>query len=152
MVLRTGIIVGLAVALVAGCAPEQSPETQRESGIATLMAIEEQAIAQKNAAKPDYLGIETRLLEGDLVSFLVAMRGATEEAQVAAYARCAAAQYALIRGYEFPRHVRTNVTEQSRLWRADAVYVISPALPQGVRTIDAEVTVASCKETGIPTV
>lgn len=102
--------------------------------------------------RPVYKGIETRLLDGDLVSFLVSMTGARDNSDVAAYAECAAAQYALIRGYGFARHLRTNVVEEAGLWRADAVYTISSALPAGLRTIDAEVTVDQCRETGIPTV
>lgn len=101
---------------------------------------------------PDYVGVQTRLLDGDLVNFLVEARGALQPSDVARYAECAAAQYALIRGYGFARHVRTNVDEEGGLWRGDAVYTISPALPQGVRTIDAEVVVDRCRESGIPTV
>jgi hypothetical protein len=71
---------------------------------------------------------------------------------VESYAECAAAQYALIRGYGFARHVRTNVNERGGIWRGDAVYTISPALPRGLRTIDAEVVVERCRERGIPTV
>ncbi len=108
--------------------------------------------AERDAFAPTYLGIETRLLQDDLVSFLVEMSGARSNDDVAAYARCAAAQYALIRGYGFARHVRTNVREEAGIWRGDAVYTISPALPDGLVTIDAEVTVADCEETGIPTV
>jgi hypothetical protein len=99
-----------------------------------------------------YRGVETRLLEDDLVNFVVSMQGARDAQDPIAYSRCAAAQYALIRGFGFARHVRTNVTEQGGLWRADAVYTVSPALPRGFRTIDAEVTVADCTEQGIPTV
>jgi hypothetical protein len=101
---------------------------------------------------PVYLGVETRLLDGDLVSFVVSMRGARGPADVESYAECAAAQYTLIRGYGFARHVRTVVDETAGNWRADAVYTISPALPEGLRTIDAEVTVANCGLSGIPTV
>ncbi|WP_231582141.1 hypothetical protein [Puniceibacterium sp. IMCC21224] len=101
---------------------------------------------------PEYEGIETRLLDGDLVNFLVEMRGARDTDDVAAYAECAAAQYALIRGYGFARHLRTNASEEGGLWRGDAVYTISPALPRGLKTIDAEVVVSSCAENGIPTV
>ncbi|MEM9552458.1 MAG: hypothetical protein AAGA05_14860, partial [Pseudomonadota bacterium] len=68
------------------------------------------------------------------------------------FADCAAAQYALIRGYGFARHLRTNTKEEGGVWRADAVYTISPSLPQGLRTIDAEIVVADCAENGIPTV
>jgi hypothetical protein len=101
---------------------------------------------------PVYLGIETNLMDGDLVDFKVAMQGARNNDDVSDYARCAAAQYALIRGYGFARHVRTNVVETGGTWRADAVYTISAALPRGLKTIDAEVTVRDCGERGIPTV
>lgn len=99
-----------------------------------------------------YRGVQTRLLDEDMVNFLVTMNGARGAGDVIAYARCAAAQYAVIRGYGFARHVRTNVAEQGGIWQADAVYTVSPALPRGFRTIDAEVTVADCTEQGIPTV
>lgn len=100
----------------------------------------------------EYLGVQTRLLDADLVQFLVALRGARDGQDAMAYARCAAAQYTLIRGYGFARHVRTGVTERGGVWQADAVYTVSPGLPPGARTIDAEVTVAACTEQGIPTV
>ena len=99
-----------------------------------------------------YDGIETRLLDGDLVNFHVSMRGARSAEDVSAYAECAAAQYALIRGYGFARHLRTNVAEVSGHWEADAVYTVSAALPGGLRTLDAEVVTANCAENGIPTV
>ena len=101
---------------------------------------------------PDYLGIETILLDGDLVNFRVSMDGARNNGDVEAYGRCAAAQYALIRGYGFARHVRTTVAQKNGTWRGDAVYTISASLPRGVRTIDAEVTVRDCGAQGIPTV
>ena len=99
-----------------------------------------------------YRGVQTQLLDGDLVHFVVAMEGARDAQDPIAYARCAAAQYALIRGYGFARHVRTTVNNEGALWQADAVYTVSPSLPRGFRTIDAEVTVADCVEQGIPTV
>jgi len=73
-------------------------------------------------------------------------------ADVEAYARCAAAQYALIRGFGFARHVRTNVDQAGGIWRGDAVYTISSALPRGLKTIDAEVAVRDCGAQGIPTI
>ncbi len=101
---------------------------------------------------PEYKGVETALLDGDLVQFKVAMTKAQSGQDVADYAECAAAQYTLIRGYGFARHVRTNVEQEAGLWRGDAVYTISPSLPRGIKTIDAEVTVANCVEKGIPRV
>ncbi len=101
---------------------------------------------------PTHLGVETALLDGDLVRFRVAMRGARGPEDVEGYAACAAARYALIRGFGFARHVRTIVDERAGVWRGDAVYTVSPHLPRGTRLIDAEVTVADCALNGIPTV
>lgn len=101
---------------------------------------------------PSYSGIETLLMDGDLVNFRVAMTGARDTEDVATYARCAAAQYALIRGFGFARHVVTNVDKQGGTWRGDAVYTISASLPKGLKTIDAEVTVRDCGDRSIPTV
>ncbi len=102
--------------------------------------------------KPEYLGIETRKLDSEIVSFLVRMSGVRGNEDIEQYGRCAAAQYALIRGYGFARHLRTNVQERGGIWAADAVYTISAALPDGLQTIDAEVAVEECAENGIPTV
>jgi hypothetical protein len=101
---------------------------------------------------PGYQGIETIRLDESLVAFRVAMTGARGEADVDAYARCAAAQYALIRGAGFARHVRTTVDQSAGIWRGDAVYTISASLPLGLRNIDAEVTVKDCAAQGIPTI
>lgn len=127
-----GALIGVGLLLAAaGCATQ--PATQDDFA-------------------PTYLGIETILLDGDLVNFRVAMTGARGTQDVDAYARCAAAQYSLIRGFGFARHVRTNVAQSGGTWRGDAVYTVSAALPRGLRTIDAEVTVRDCGAQGIPTV
>lgn len=113
---------------------------------------EDVRVSGQDGFRPAYLGIKTALLDQDLVDFIVTMRGARSDTDVEAYARCAAAQYALIRGYGFARHVRTNVAEEGGVWRGDAVYTVSAALPRGFKTIDAEVTVRDCGAQGIPTV
>jgi len=124
---------GVAAAILSACAPAAD-------------------VSSMGSFDPSYRGIETILLDGDLVNFRVAMQGARDNADVEAYGRCAAAQYALIRGFGFARHVRTTVAQRGEIWRGDAVYVISPALPKGLKTIDAEVTVRDCGSLGIPTV
>ncbi len=101
---------------------------------------------------PDYLGVETTVLSGDLVQFNVAMTKAQAAANVSRYAECAAAQYTLSRGYGFARHLRTKVAKEGGVWTADAVYTISPSLPRGTQTIDAEVVAADCAENRIPSV
>ncbi len=103
-------------------------------------------------APGQFQGVQVWRLDNDLIDFLVAMKGPGAKEGVADYARCAAAGYTVARGYGFARHVRTKVYEEGGVWRADAVYTISPALPKGIRTIDAQVTVADCLERGIPTV
>ena len=135
-----GIIIGLATFAMLGACEEIPREDVTR------------------AATPDvprvfgYDGIETRLLDGDLVQFVVAMNGEALPDDVSRYAECAAAQYSLIRGYGFARHVRTNVEIKGGQWRGDAVYTISAALPRGLKTIDAEVTVQNCIEDKIPMV
>ena len=99
-----------------------------------------------------YLGVETRLLDGDLVNFSVKMRGTLNKQSLIDYSECVAAQYTLVRGFNFARHLRTNVGNEGSNWKADAIYTISPTIPRGIRTIEAQVTVDDCKERGIPTV
>ena len=103
-------------------------------------------------SKFDYLGSETRLMDEDIVNFRVQMIGTESATDVTAYAECVAAQYTLIRGFGFARHVRTTVSENEGTWLGDSFYTISAALPRGRRQIDAEVVVAACNENGIPTV
>lgn len=108
--------------------------------------------ATRAAADGDHLGIDTRLLDDDLVSFQVRMRGAARVGDLDIYTRCAAAQYALIRGYNFTRHIRTNTRKEGGVWQADAVYTISQEFPPGLRSINAEDMVDACKANGVPTV
>ena len=115
-------------------------------------AMQEEGAVSRGESAPEYGGVTTRLLEGDLVNFHVEMQGATVPADVDDYAECAAAQYALIRGFGFARHVRTTIETQGDAWSGDAVYTISAALPRGLKTIDAEVVVSNCAENRIPTV
>lgn len=142
----TAAPLGLAAVLaLAGCGMAAPGPLDEDPGAVP-------ALSAGAPAGAVYRGVQTRLLHDDLVNFRVAMTGARGPGDVIDYARCAAAQYALIRGYGFARHVRTNVANEGGIWQADAVYTISPALPRGSRTIDAEVSVADCIEQGIPTV
>lgn len=107
-------------------------------------------VPQERGSQAVYQGVSTILLDTDLVSFSVVMTGAKDRAEVEAYGRCAAAQYALDQGFGFARQVRTIVKKEGRTWYGDAVYLISAQLPEGLRTIDAEVAVTECAELGIP--
>lgn len=101
---------------------------------------------------PVYGAVDVIGLGDGLVAFNLSMAGARGPQDIEAYARCQAAGFALQRDAGFARHLRTKIDEEGGVWRADAVYTISSALPRGLRTIDAEVTVADCAERGIPTV
>ena len=100
-----------------------------------------------------YYGVQARLLDNDLVQFHVTLSGTKSSEQVARYTECAAAQYTLIRGFGFARHVRTTrIGQQADRLSADAVYTISRSLPQGTKTIDAEVVADACARDNIPMV
>lgn len=99
-----------------------------------------------------YEGASIIRLDDGLISFSVAMRNAGDEAAVDAYGRCVAAQYALEHGYGFLRQVRTIVRKEGSEWFGDAIYLVSPSLPPGLRNVDAEVVVGRCAELGIPTI
>ena len=92
------------------------------------------------------------MLDRDLIAVAVTMGGARSEADLRDFADCAIAGYALDNGYEFARHLSTNVTGRAGVWRADAVYTISPERPAGDFVIDASEWADKCKRDGIPTV
>lgn len=102
--------------------------------------------------EPDYRGIETNLLSEDLVSFDLTMTGARDAADLRRYGDCAAAQYALIRGYGYARHLRTTTQRSNEIWTANAIYTISAERPPGIEIIVAEDMVATCLDAEIPTV
>lgn len=147
---------GRALALVAGL-----------SGIALLAACGQEPIAPLGAEQaarraatapardgfsPVYLDVATRLMDTNLVNFQVRMRGARYAGDVEDYARCAAGQYTLIRGYEYAQHVRTNLAKDGGIWKADAVYTVSPSFPAGSVALRASEVVKDCRDKGIPTV
>ncbi|MEN8709675.1 MAG: hypothetical protein ABF310_06635 [Paracoccaceae bacterium] len=122
----------------------------------TLMACDPRAAqimpTAQEAQAAQYKGVQTRLLDQDLINLRVRMSDVTSRYELTEYADCAAAQYTLIRGYLFAQHVRTNFSRQNGDWLADSVYVIRPNLPDGPKKLDAEVVVAACTDNAIPTV
>ncbi|SPH17337.1 hypothetical protein DEA8626_00855 [Defluviimonas aquaemixtae] len=108
--------------------------------------------APEAPAEPVYIGSNAAAMGGDLHGFIVTMEGGREAEDMDAYVECVVAGYALEKKQGFARKVRTYVRQEGGVWIADAVYTISPTLPRGLKTIDAEVAVADCAERGIPTV
>lgn len=136
-----------AFAAVLACAPAGAADQTADK------TVDQKAEPEVSPFKAmEFRGIETILLDKNMVNFRVAMKGARTNEDVAAYARCAAAQYALIRGAVYTQHVRTNVDRKRGVWLGDAVYMISATLPVGPRNIDAKVELRDCGEKGIPTV
>lgn len=116
-----------------------------------LAACQPQA-STASAAEPRYEGAEAAFLDAELVRVTARMSGPATRDALLEYSRCAVARYALRNGQGFARHLRTNVTVEGGIRSADAVYTLSPTLPRGSQTIDAEVLAAACAEQGIPTV
>ena len=119
--------------------------------LAGLAACAGQGKDAASPRAPTYLGAEIEPLGDDLVAFRVRLKGPRDRAAVEDYARCTAAGHVQKQGGGFLRHLRTNTDEEGGIWRADAVYSVSSALPKGLQTIDAEVTVDDCALRGIPT-
>jgi hypothetical protein len=99
-----------------------------------------------------YLGSSTQQIGADLVSINARMWGGNGMSDLRAYTDCLAAGLALREDLGFARHVRTKTTEEGGVTRADAVYTVSPTLPRGLLTIDAEAMAGACRENGIPLV
>ncbi len=95
--------------------------------------------------------IDKLRIDENLINVLVETSGPDADGLSTQYAECVAAKYALDQGFGFARHIRTHRANTGGNWRADAVYSITPALPKGMRNIDAEVAVQNCAELGIPT-
>lgn len=94
---------------------------------------------------------QTLRIDTNLVNFLVETDRKDEADLLDEYAECVAAAFTLKQGFGFSRHIRTNRSNTGGIWRADAVYSITPTLPRGSRTMDAEVIAQNCAERGIPT-
>ena len=121
---------------------------------ALLAACQASTLASSDTptGAPVYKGVVTRLLQTDLVQFKVQLANSADPKAVQDYAKCAAAQYTLIRGYGYARHIRTNIERRANTWSADAVYTISADMPRGFKTIDAKAVAADCVENNIPMV
>ncbi|MGC8202885.1 hypothetical protein ACP2AV_09300 [Aliiroseovarius sp. PTFE2010] len=135
--IRSAISVVAAVGLSA-CAASQDQPVQRSAPMGDRVI--------------EYLGTEALLMGPDLVSIRAELRGDEVRAAVSRYVDCAVARYAVQNGYGFARHIRTNIAKEGGVWRADAVYSITSALPRGPHTIDAEVVAQDCAAEEIPMV
>ena len=130
--MKQAVLITTATAIL-GCAPQDGADVSKD-------------------AVPEYGDITTKLLDGDLVSFDVTMKGAMADTDVIAFNDCAAAQYALIRGAGFVRRVRNDVSKRGKMWTGTGIYTLSDAHPGGQHSIDAEITAQGCRANNIPMV
>ncbi len=107
--------------------------------------------AEPGLARATYLSADAVGWKDDLVRVRVTLKGADAEAAAGEFARCIAAGYAVKNNAGFVRHVLTLTDKEGGIWRGDAVYSVTAALPRGVQTIDADVTVEECGDRAIPT-
>lgn len=127
-------MAALALFALAGCEAHQPSQTGAEE------------------APREYLGIETRMMDDELVNIRIAMKGARGAEDIDAYTDCAVAQYAQVKGYGFARKLRTKLSERGGVFNADAIYTLSAEMPRGIRIIEADKAIADCKAQSIPTV
>ena len=77
---------------------------------------------------------------------------AADEQDVSGYADCLGVRNTLNENYSFAHSVRGLIDEESGVWGGDVVRTTFSHLSRGLRTIDAEMTVADCAARSIPTV
>lgn len=141
-----GIAFLTSVGLPAGCTSEQENVAQNPTPIVQTGATEPPTQAL------EYIGVETRLMRPDLVNIIVRVRNPSAQTDITDYAKCAAAQYTLIRGRSFAGQVKIDIAEQNGVWTGNGVYTVSAEHSVGSHTIDAEVQVEDCTARNIPRV
>lgn len=85
-------------------------------------------------------------LTDDLLQVTLSYTGDPASETLKSLTDCAAVEAILLRGPGYARHVRTTVSEEAGISRADAVYTVSPTLPRGDFVIDADDTAAACRD------
>lgn len=101
---------------------------------------------------PRYLGAEVRFLAQDLAQVRASMTKARSPSDVSAYADCALSRFMIAQGYNYARLLRGNFAQEGGVSSTDAVYSVSPDLPQGINVINAQARAADCAQKRIPTV
>ena len=127
MMARMVGIGSLAMLGLAGCAPSQGAQNR----------------------PTEFRVIDSLRIDDGLINILVEGHGPEAETGIENFAECAAISKAHEQGFGFARRIRTHVSKTGGNWRADAVYSVSKSLPDGLRTIDAEVAAQNCAEAGI---
>lgn len=88
---------------------------------------------------------EVLFLDDDLMQVTLDAPGEADPLELRELTDCAAATALLEREADFARHVRTNITEEAGISRADAVYTVSSERPAGDFVIVAVDRAANCR-------
>ncbi|MEN8831382.1 MAG: hypothetical protein ABF287_02020 [Pacificibacter sp.] len=97
-----------------------------------------------------------RAVTGEMVNkssdFATVNMAAKTDRGFAILSKSNATQMAQVRANGFTQNLRTNVSQEAGIWRADAVYSNTSAPLDGLRTLDTKVIVSNGREFRIPTV
>lgn len=106
------------------------------------------------AKREDFIAAKVAVLNGDRKGNLVEVTAnlkAGVDADVAfAYATCALAGWAKGQGKSYGRHIRTLQNKRDGKLLVGSVFTLSDTQPMGLRVMETEDTLRSCKDSGIP--
>lgn len=88
--------------------------------------------------------------KGDLVEVTANLRAGVDAELAFAYATCALAGWAEAQGKEFGRHIRTVQNKRRGKLVIGSVFTLSDTRPMGLRVMETDDTLRTCKERGIP--
>ena len=137
--------------------PRRLP-TAQEKALEAFAARTQPALPNLPAgfvAEPaDFIGARVDPVPGDRKGELVEVTAnlkAGVDAEVAfAYATCALAGWAKSQGKDFGRHIRTLQNKRNGKLLVGSVFTLSDSKPMGLRVMETDDTLRSCKDRGIP--
>ena len=88
--------------------------------------------------------------KGELVEVTANLRAGVDAELAFAYATCALAGWAKDQGKDFARHIRTVQDKKRGKLMVGSVFTLSDSKPMGLRVMETDDTLRSCKDRGIP--
>lgn len=87
---------------------------------------------------------------GNLVEVTATLKAGVDAEVAFAYATCALAGWASEQGRDFGRHIRTVQNKRRGKLLIGSVFTLSDKQPMGLRVMETDDTLRSCKDRGIP--
>jgi len=88
--------------------------------------------------------------KGDLVEVTASLKAGVDAEVAFAYATCALAGWAEAQGKDYGRHIRTVQNKRRGQLLIGSVFTLSDKRPMGLRVMETDDTLRSCKDRGIP--